>query len=96
MAEEKKEPTEPTALREVLEGLSVRSQQAKSDDDSSDKKHAFWDTQPVPSLSAPPQHPGAHRLTGARRGRVGGDVLSVQCSPHAQRADALRRAPVRP
>ena len=63
MAEEKKEPNEPQALREVLEGLSVRSQQAKADDDTADKKHAFWDTQPVPALSdelavVPPEEHG--------------------------------------
>ncbi|KAL1499435.1 hypothetical protein AB1Y20_011640 [Prymnesium parvum] len=51
MTEEKKEASEPQALREVLEGLQVRSQQAKpGDDDLADKKHPFWDTQPVPSL----------------------------------------------
>ena len=51
MADDKKDPPEPQALREVLEGLSVRSQHAKSDEDAGDKKHAFWDTQPVPALS---------------------------------------------
>ena len=55
MSGEPEKNTEPQALREVLEGLSIRSNQAKTDDDADgDKKHAFWDTQPVPPMSKPP------------------------------------------
>lgn len=80
-ADENEQTNEPKALREVLEGLSIRSQQAKDDDNpGGEKKHAFWDTQPVPSLSKLHSCPAAHiglRANWALSSRTGLELLEL-------------------
>ena len=52
MADDADTTTEPSALKEVLEGLALSQRAPKpGEGEGEEDAHAFWDTQPVPRLS---------------------------------------------
>ena len=50
MGESTVEGNEPTALKEVLEGLALSQRAKPPEGEGEEGAHAFWDTQPVPKL----------------------------------------------
>ena len=55
------EGNEPTALKEVLEGLALSQRAKPPEGEGEEGAHAFWDTQPVPNWERIRQPSTQHR-----------------------------------